>query len=126
MMPNRKLEKVANSIIACAPHHSIWPDVFEDIIKNKNRHIFWLEKTGPPMFCRCVRRFIQGRPGDVQLLTRQYIITAAYLPGRYMRGYGIRHKGVCVLDFNDTGRRTIQETMDKLLRPLKFFKTRCG
>ena len=122
-IPGKLLVRVANSVIASVPRHPIWQDVFERIIKNEDPDAYWLERTGPPMFSSCVKRCIDKVPDEVRLLDRQNILTAFYLPIYYMRWYGMTHRNVCVLDFNDSGRRAIWMILRSLLWPVKA-KTR--
>lgn len=112
-------EHVANSVIAVTPRHLIWQDVFEKIIQNKDHDINWLQITGPPMFSKCVKRYTEMKPGDVHFLNRRNIITAFYMPKYYMRWYGLLHKDICVLDFNESARQGTKKTLRQRLWPNK-------
>lgn len=105
--PHRiRYHKIANSVISCSPHHRIWRTVRSSIARrNRNPFMPLTLRTGPEMFWPIVQRVIERDPNDVEILDHRRILTAFYLPRAYMHWYGFTRRGVCVLDFNDSGRR---------------------
>ena len=114
---DKRFEHVANSIIACVPRHPIWKDVFERILKENNTGPWWILSTGPHMFSQCARRISEATPGDIQLLGRDNILTAYYLPRHYMRWYAFMHRDICVLDYNESARRGARKALRLRLWP---------
>jgi hypothetical protein len=57
------------------------------------------------MFWPIVQEIIERNPSDVQIVDHRHILTAFYLPRAYMHWYGLTRSSVCILDFNDSGRR---------------------
>jgi len=115
-----RYDKIANSVISCAPRHPIWRSVrFSIAWRSRNRSLPLTVRTGPEMFWPIVRRFMERNPADVEILDHRRILTAFYLPRAYMYWYGLTRRGVCVLDFNDSGRRAFQ-ARDNELEPMPF------
>jgi mannosyltransferase OCH1-like enzyme len=97
--------KITNSVIACLPRHQIWRSVRCAIAQRQDCSIFLPVRTGPEMFWPIVQEIIERNPSDVQIVDHRHILTAFYLPRAYMHWYGLTRSSVCILDFNDSGRR---------------------
>jgi mannosyltransferase OCH1-like enzyme len=99
-------ERIANSVIASAPAHPIWRQVRAEIERNP-----WSwsvpARTGPLMFWPVAKSYAEQHVQDVCLWDHRRIFTGAYFPRAYMRWYSSIRRKICVLDFNDSGRKAL-------------------
>lgn len=104
-------ERVANSIIASEPGHGIWTSVLEEIGRRKFDGVPVVCRTGPVMFWPLVQSLEEQQPGSVEFIGKRRIFTSCVAPRLYMHWYGWTRRSVCILDFNDSGRRAVERSL---------------
>jgi mannosyltransferase OCH1-like enzyme len=109
-------ERIVPSVIASVPAHPIWSQVLTEIERKPSSLLAPL-RTGPGAFWPVVKSYAQHHLHDICFWDHRQVLTAFYLPRAYMRWYGSIRGKICVLDFNDGGRKFL---VGALRRPHHF------
>ncbi len=97
---------IKNSVMASVPAHPIWSEVRTAIERNPWSWFVPL-RTGPLMLWPLAKSYAEKHAQDVCFWDHRKVLTASYLPRAYMRWYGSIRRKICVLDFNDSVRKSL-------------------
>jgi hypothetical protein len=102
---------LTNSVMASLRGHKIWERVLTQLNDGRGNDRWTIERTGPKLLWPIVKRYADECPEGVRLIGTPEICTGFYLPRRWMRFEKRFRQQLRVVDYNESGRRAMRESL---------------